>query len=171
MPHFFAPELCKQYGSKKKSSKQRRCLVRNGRYDSSLPEEVPNCNTPEARCAFLRAAGGTAVCQAGIKLDLKLLYLAQGGAVAELLKLALPLAAARRGAQVTPASHRYTLGQLARSTPDLIYMHANALWFKKGQKQCLWCPPSTAMPCTSRGPHHPLAYQVQHVHRSWGERL
>ena len=58
-------------------------------------------DTAGARCAFLRDAGQVSVKKAAVQLDLKLLYIAQGAAVEELLKLAIPLSlAAGQTAQV-----------------------------------------------------------------------
>lgn len=67
------------------------------RYDSTLSNELPDSSTPEARCVFLQSAGRAAALKAAVKLDLRKLYLAQAGAVEELLKLALPLAATAGG--------------------------------------------------------------------------
>ena len=64
------------------------------RHDQSLPETIPNTSTAHDRCAFLRTAGEIAVNRAGVRLNLKILYQSQGQAIEELLKLALPLAAA-----------------------------------------------------------------------------
>ena len=64
------------------------------RHDQKLPDAVPDISTPEERCAYLRAAGHVALSKAGVRLNLKHLYVAQEQAITELLKLALPLAAA-----------------------------------------------------------------------------
>lgn len=50
--------------------------------------------TSTESCAYLQLAGRAAARQAGVKLDLKRLHLAQDQAVGELLKLALPLTSA-----------------------------------------------------------------------------